>query len=58
MTRFDEYWKSNPDWTETIQLPDGRSKVVMKEDAPLDAKRSYENYIKQFERVFKVSLES
>lgn len=57
MTRFDEYWKTNKAWHTTIKLPDGRSKIVMKDDAPPEAKRSYNNYIKQYERVFKVSLE-
>ena len=55
MTRFDEYWKTNESWYKRITLPDGRKKIVMNDDAPPEAKESYENYIKQFKRVFKAS---
>lgn len=43
MIRNDIYWKTNRDWW----YYDENLNPVLKEDAPLEAKRSYENYLKQ-----------
>lgn len=43
MTKLDYYWQSNDDWyhmTETCEF-------VINDDAPEEAKKSYQNYLKQ-----------
>ena len=43
MTKNDIYWKTNREWW----YYDENLSPVLKENAPLEAKRSYENYLKQ-----------
>ena len=42
MIAYDLYWKSNDDWWEF----DKNFDYVIKEDAPKEAKQSYENYVR------------
>ena len=43
MTKLDFYWRSNKDWyhmTETCEF-------IVNDDAPEEAKKSYQNYLRQ-----------
>ena len=42
MTTLDLYWKSNKDWFHWEGF-----KAVLNNDAPPEAKKSYENYLRQ-----------
>ena len=44
MTKLDFYWKSNKDWyyRDSITM-----QCVIKDDAPEEAKKSYQNYLKE-----------
>lgn len=44
MRKLDLYWMSNRDWWELVDLV-----PTLKEDAPSEAKASYERYLKQTE---------
>ena len=44
MTRLENYWMSNEDWVDF-----SKEDVCVKDDAPEEAKRSYEKYLKQIE---------
>lgn len=44
MTRLENYWMSNKDWVDF-----SKEDVCVKEDAPEEAKKSYEIYLKQVE---------
>ncbi len=46
MTNLDYYWKSNKDWIEKRESGFGWK---LKEDAPKEARESYEHYLKQLE---------
>ena len=43
MTKLDFYWKSNKEW---YHLNDNM-RFVVNDDAPDEAKKSYQNYLKQ-----------
>ena len=48
MTKFDYFWRSNPEWVKYENR-----KFVLKDDAPKEAKESYERYLKQREEATK-----
>ena len=50
MMALDMYWLSNPDWYESVPNGFGRFVDQVKEDAPQEAKDSYNRYIEQIKR--------
>ena len=46
MRKIDLYWKTNPDWWYVKNL-----EFHLREDAPKEAKESYERYLKQLEKM-------
>ena len=45
MTKLDFYWQSNKEWYHLTENCD----FVVNDDAPEEAKQSYQNYLKQVE---------
>ena len=43
MTKLDFYWQSNKDWYHITETCD----FVVNDNAPEEAKKSYQNYLKQ-----------
>jgi len=50
MTNLDLYWRSNRSWYHFEEIDEDDLIPVLNDDAPIEAKRSYENYLKQRER--------
>ena len=44
MTKLDFYWKSNKDWYHRNPVT---MRCVINDDAPEEAKKSYQNYLKE-----------
>jgi len=48
MKKIDHYWQSNPDWWHW----DENMNKVVNDDAPEEAKKSYEHYLEQLKGNF------
>lgn len=47
MISLDNYWETNPEWYERYRTESGRIAARIKTTAPPEAKKSYENYLRQ-----------
>ena len=52
MTKLDFYWQSKKEWYHLTESGD----FVVNDDAPTEAKKSYENYLKQVEEKTKKGI--